>query len=925
MTGVQIAARLLGTFEVDVDGRRLDRAAFERPSGLRLLKLLLATPEHRVRREVAAELLWPEAEPDRSVGNLRKAIHFARRGLSGLASEHGVIAGDGDWLRFAPGVELDVDVDRLLEALGQIEGRTAGRVGSIPSADDPLEIVATLGGADLLPEDPYEEWLVPLRERLRDRVIAATLAGVTQARRRGELGLAGRLADRALAIDPADETAHRALIEMHLEAGRLHAARRQLLACRRALAEAYAVEPSDELIALVDTATADRARARRGVVSEPEIIGRRLELDRTEPVLDAVAAGELRVLLIRGPAGIGKSRLLREVARLGASGGWRLLELRGLELSADTAFASLGHAIAGAVGAAVVDGWPEPARSAILTISPSILEDQPASTARGDTEARDPVMAFATDAGLRAGLVEALRRLRQDVPLIIAIDDVQWLDRATISLVRAVVAAGFGPTLVAASLRDEPRDADPELDALLDTIERSNGTQLRLAPLGRREIELVVQRELEGSLGGGVGGTLAELSGGMPLYALQLLRGARESGAITLRDGRWQLANTASPLPVPEGVRRLVADRAARLAPDVRTILRVAAELGDDVSYEVLVAAAAAAPDVVLDALDRGLELDLLVERAGRYQFGHPLFRAVLRGDVPRRSRGVLHGRIAAALANGVDPSDAEALAAAIASGIDALGIASHAAEAVELGMPEALPLAIGFGFAAGARQNALFDHAGAAATLRRALGLWSRLAPADRAHFPVSSAHHRLGVALKATGDDAAAAEAFRAEVATADDDMDRARGYAALSWLPYEHARFDRSAEVLREEIAVVEDPMARASLEIRARLDPRSTGNWPAPLRAPPAGDRGPRTRGACGHPGPGARPLRRGNPRPRPAGARDPRVPARARGCAQRTGTSTTRPSFGCTSPVPCAMPGTSRRRAPMSSGRSSSRD
>ena len=160
MTGVRLAARLLGTLEVEVDGRPLDRAAFERPSGLRLLKLLLATPEHRVRREAAAELLWPEVDPERSAGNLRKAIHFARRGLAGLADEDAIIVGEGEWLRLAPGLDLDVDADRLAAALDRLERleadhavgvqATAGGLGS-PAPGDPLQVVAELGGSELLP------------------------------------------------------------------------------------------------------------------------------------------------------------------------------------------------------------------------------------------------------------------------------------------------------------------------------------------------------------------------------------------------------------------------------------------------------------------------------------------------------------------------------------------------------------------------------------------------------------------------------------------------------------------------------------------------------------------------------------------------------------------------------------------------------
>ena len=85
----------------------------------------------------------------------------------------------------------------------------------------------------------------------------------------------------------------------------------------------------------------------------------------------------------------------------------------------------------------------------------------------------------------------------------------------------------------------------------------------------------------------------------------------------------------------------MVEDRTERLAPDVQAILGLAAELGDEVTDDLLVAASGADPDTVLDALDEGLGVDPLVEQAGRYRFGHPLFRAALRRAVPRGSRAM--------------------------------------------------------------------------------------------------------------------------------------------------------------------------------------------------------------------------------------------------------------------------------------------
>ncbi|HUQ44732.1 MAG TPA: AAA family ATPase [Candidatus Limnocylindria bacterium] len=809
MADASLRARLLGTFDVAIDGQPFERSAFERPSGLRLLKLLLATPDHRLRREEAAELLWPESEPDRSGANLRKAIHFLRAALPASAAGP-VVLTDGDLLRLAPTLGLDVDVDRLRAALDR-----AAREREL--GDDVLEVVAELGGAPLLPEDPYEEWLVPLRDRLQQRVQGVLLQGVAAARHRGTRELATRLVGHALTLDPADEAAHRAAIEMLVESGHLHAARRQLAACSDALSETYGLTPSPDLERIIAAAASARPAVAATPRNDPEIIGRQRELEAIEAPLDTVASGRLGAILVRGEAGIGKTRLLREIVRTGMASGWQVLEIRGLEHAADTAFSSLGSALSLAVDGPTVDTWSEPGRSAALTIAP-----WPGAGA---------LLEFTTEAALRAGVLDALRRLSRERPVLLAVDDVHWLDAATTGVLAAgLVGLADRPVLIAASLRDEPRETGA-VDGFAADVVRVGGAELRLGPMGGREIERLLEREAGGRLAATAAEGIAGLAGGVPLYALELLREAVHAGALLERDGQLTLAQPKATLPIPRGVRQVVEQRTSGLEPDARGILAVAAELGNAITFELVAAASGATSQRVLEALDAGLVANLLVESGGGYVFGHPLFRAAFRGQVPRQDRARLHGRIAAALAGDVDPRDEAAIDAAIASGVDAVGIATAAAAAAELGDAAATTLAVGFGFGAGARQFALLDLAGAAETLRRALALWYRLSAGEQASFPAARAQMRLGLAYKAMADAAGAGEAFSAAAVVARTDDDRARAWAALSWLPYEHGEFDRSERILREGMGHVTDPAALAFLESGLGWILGRRGDWRA----------------------------------------------------------------------------------------------
>jgi tetratricopeptide (TPR) repeat protein len=345
--------------------------------------------------------------------------------------------------------------------------------------------------------------------------------------------------------------------------------------------------------------------------------------------------------------------------------------------------------------------------------------------------------------------------------------------------------------------------------------------------MGPREIRVLIERDLSGEhLDDDLAERIAALSAGAPLFALELLRGAQETGAVEQHDGRWRLRPDGARLAVPESVGRLVEGRMARLAPGSRAVLATAAELGDEVAFEAVVAATLADPGEVLDALDAAIVTGVMVEVAGRYRFGHPLFRAALRQSLTSRARGELHVRIAEALARGLDPANRAAIDSAGGS-IDLVAIATNAASAVELGRVEAIPLAAGFGLAAGTRQASLFDFAAATATIERALKAWFRLEPIERGRFPASAGQIELGWAHHGIGDEVAAGEAFRAAATLARDDGERARAFVAAAWLPYQHGRFDRADEILRDGLARVSEPVAVATLEsdrgwILGRLD-------------------------------------------------------------------------------------------------------
>ena len=557
--------RVLGGFEVVAAGRQLTRADWQRVSAERLVKLLLVAPGRRVTREVAAETLWPGAAPEASRASLRKALHYA-----GLAlQDTGALVTANGYVALDP-TRLDVDLDRLTAALDEL-------AASDPPRDAALEVVLELGARDLLPDDAFEDWLVAPRERLQGRWQRLALQAAQRARAAGRGDAALEVVEQLLERDPTDEAAHRLAIELYAADGRHHAARRQFEQCRRALRDGLDADPSDETVEAFRVAERAAARAPGRAPGSVHLVARQPELERVEPLLDRVMSGHLAALVIRGPAGIGKTRLLEETVTFVRAAGWRIVEWRAVESSAALAYAPLRIALAQQVTASEVRGWEEPAKSGLATLLPAL--------------GIDPQLTFADRSALVAGLVSAVEQLARARPLFVAIDDLPWLDRPSLELLGTILSAlPDAPILVAATCRDD-EPAPPEAMGLLDQVRRAGGVEMALGPLALRDVDALIVGHLGGeTVSPGLARVVFDRSLGNPLFCLELVRAGRDHGVIRLADGRWSIGAGGLSGELPETVRTLVASRSAALPEHARELLATAAELGPEFEFDTLLA-----------------------------------------------------------------------------------------------------------------------------------------------------------------------------------------------------------------------------------------------------------------------------------------------------------------------------------------------
>ncbi|MFS8586464.1 MAG: BTAD domain-containing putative transcriptional regulator, partial [Acidimicrobiia bacterium] len=273
-----VAVRLLGGFEVAVGGRTVAADAWPARRAAELVQLLALAPDRWLLRDQVLEALWPHLAPEAGAANLRKAAHHVRRALG---ADDAIVLRGGR-VRLFPGRRVEVDAwafEAAAErALADGDPAACGAVADTR--------------ADLLPGALYADWTQGVRERLR-------------ARRLDLLRAAGRWED-VVELDPTDEPATRALMRAALDGGRPHAALRWYGRLRTTLQVELDVQPSDETRRL-------HAACLAGLVpAEPELVGRDVELGRAEAAL----AGPAPTIVVRGPAGIGKSALCRRVADL---------------------------------------------------------------------------------------------------------------------------------------------------------------------------------------------------------------------------------------------------------------------------------------------------------------------------------------------------------------------------------------------------------------------------------------------------------------------------------------------------------------------------------------------------------------------------------------------------------------------------------
>jgi DNA-binding CsgD family transcriptional regulator len=345
-------------------------------------------------------------------------------------------------------------------------------------------------------------------------------------------------------------------------------------------------------------------------------LGREAELDAIDGFLTAVEeASAPAALILVGEAGIGKTILLRTAAARAAGRGWETLRAAPAEAEWELTYAGLADLLRD-IDPSAVDDLPEPQRQALMVARHGAV----------------PAHGSIAPGTVAAALLGILRRRALAGPLLVLVDDVQWLDSATRSALTYAVRRCEGlPVGILASLRGDADEPTPL--GLARALEPDRLTRLTIGPVSAGTLFQLLRTRLNHAFARPELLRIAEWSGGNPLFALEVGRAILESGR-PLQPGE--------PAPVSRELSRALGDRIRGLPSEVRRTL--------------LLAALATRPTVALlgtlgNALRWPIQLPddptLISERAPTITFAHPLLRAEAAGIAGSTDRRAAHRALA--------------------------------------------------------------------------------------------------------------------------------------------------------------------------------------------------------------------------------------------------------------------------------------
>jgi DNA-binding CsgD family transcriptional regulator len=374
----------------------------------------------------------------------------------------------------------------------------------------------------------------------------------------------------------------------------------------------------------------------------PPVRGRTAELKVVGALVAAVAEGRGGVLVIEGPPGIGKSRLLTEVMALADKSGVRALFGEAFEYQQAVPFFALFMA--------------------------TLRADPPV----GDVEA---LRRLGGSADLRywvvQDLADAIHAAAAQTPLLIVLEDIHWADNGTLVALRSLATAPGAAVLWVLTARTGA--GGPAVQETLSVLQRAGATLVRVGAISPDAVADMVQDAVRARADTSLL-NLAAKAHGNPFLVSELVGGLGEEGRLDVSGGCAVAAGHALPRRLGAGMQQ----RLDLLSAGASEMVRVAAVLPDRFSAGLLAAMLDRQPATLMSALEEAVRADLLVEDGELLRFRHDLLREATRESLTQSLRramerqsasvmlsmGAAPAEVATQLARSAEPGDRDAIGA---------------------------------------------------------------------------------------------------------------------------------------------------------------------------------------------------------------------------------------------------------------------
>lgn len=620
---------LLGEQSIADDGTGIRARSSHTVALIGFLVTHAGSPQARQR---IAGLFWPDSVDGQALTNLRRELHQLRQVLG---DEPSLVVTPRDlcW-RDTETCRVDVRVF--------VTGRDAARAAAAAGDDDGVLRHASLAIAqyrgDLLP-GVYEDWVLDARSELeRECVDLCDLVCAARARR-GDLAGAVEAARRRIQLQPLEEAGYRTLMQFQADLGDRAGAVSTYHHCASVLERELAILPDPatrqvfEHLMARSRSTGTRpssgsAPGRRSGMAAAQLVGRSREFEVLQEQWRTAVAGQPGLVLVRGGAGVGKTRLVAEIAGLARLQGAVVAGSQCFGTSGRLALAPVADWVRNPVVQSAAARLDEPWRTEVHRLVPSGGRGERGDGSRGMVDAWQRLRFF-------EGLARALLAVGR--PMLLVLDNMQWCDQETLAFL--TLCLGLAPDaqlLVAGTVRNDNPGADP---VLADWTDRMRATalltELTLSPFEAAETARLAEAIAGEPLAETEAALLQATTGGFPLYVVEAVRGTAERGG--------------PPRP-PADLTAVLRNRLEQATTAAREVAGLAAAVGRDFTLDLLAEASDLDADIVVGAVDELWRRRIMREFRDGYDFSHDLLRDTAYALVSPPKRWLLHRRIAQAL-----------------------------------------------------------------------------------------------------------------------------------------------------------------------------------------------------------------------------------------------------------------------------------